>query len=583
MDASAFLALPASNFSPAPGLSEEDFDNGSSSLPVAHINGSASYNEGERRRKEMLDIALSLEERFKTLLPPDRVRRPQLPPAIRENIVMTPASVPSPPAMSVPSRRDVSVASASEKEEQLIFIDESYNRRQDKFRIKLKLAGKASASQSPAPTIISRTSKRSARTSVPPAAGSMLATRRRSHVERTPSPTLPLSTSKLVESSSQFPISEPVPSPHIEVEEPYEREELALQTEEEFIPPLSTEPRTSTSLDRKSEMDLTEAMERSRICDVSRPQPPTPSQKRSPLPNTRPTPEIDPVLLEQDRLRRSLTEEQAAQTWPTMVDEEFPVQIQQSPPQRSIQPCPPSASMEMEPASPHLGPEPTTHGGEGSRLLQLANVVDSITTTSPPVKRQKTRHPPSPSKTRMALSPVPISPPAEPPSEVYPYIAVEEPLLPSGELVDATSSLGTAPLPPPVALTPTLSEPVLLSEGPSVFASALLPTQTVPEVMSISAARKRRIHVNRNSKEIEYRSPDTGQLMRTQSSLLIAGIRGSIRQTARHQMAFGVKVPEEISDPYDFWLPDEYLPEEELMKYRHYEYHPVPSENGTPS
>jgi hypothetical protein len=48
-------------------------------------------------------------------------------------------------------------------------------------------------------------------------------------------------------------------------------------------------------------------------------------------------------------------------------------------------------------------------------------------------------------------------------------------------------------------------------------------------------------------------------------------------------MAFGVKVPEEISDPYDFWLPDEYLPEEELMKYRHYEYHPVPSENGTPS
>lgn len=71
--------------------------------------------------------------------------------------------------------------------------------------------------------------------------------------------------------------------------------------------------------------------------------------------------------------------------------------------------------------------------------------------------------------------------------------------------------------------------------------------------------------------------------MRTQSSLLIAGIRGSIRQTARHQMAFGVKVPEEISDPYDFWLPDEYLPEEELMKYRHYDYHPVPSENGTPS
>lgn len=37
-------------------------------------------------------------------------------------------------------------------------------------------------------------------------------------------------------------------------------------------------------------------------------------------------------------------------------------------------------------------------------------------------------------------------------------------------------------------------------------------------------------------------------------------------------MAFGVKVPEEISDPYDFWLPDEFLPEEELMKFRNYAY-----------
>jgi hypothetical protein len=35
-------------------------------------------------------------------------------------------------------------------------------------------------------------------------------------------------------------------------------------------------------------------------------------------------------------------------------------------------------------------------------------------------------------------------------------------------------------------------------------------------------------------------------------------------------MAFGVKVPEEISTPYDFWLPDEYLPEEEVAKYDTY-------------
>jgi len=34
-------------------------------------------------------------------------------------------------------------------------------------------------------------------------------------------------------------------------------------------------------------------------------------------------------------------------------------------------------------------------------------------------------------------------------------------------------------------------------------------------------------------------------------------------------MAFGVKVPDQVADPYDFWLPDEYLPEEELQKYDH--------------
>ncbi|KAF7784156.1 hypothetical protein Agabi119p4_321 [Agaricus bisporus var. burnettii] len=591
MDASAFLALPASNFSPALGISEEVLDNGTSSLPGAHINGSASNTEGERRRKEMLDIALSLEERFKTLLPPDRVRRPQLPPAMRENTAMTPASVPSPPPFtSVPLRRDISDASASEKEEQLIFIDQSYNRRQDKFRIKLKLAGKASTSQSPAPTTASRSSKRSAGASIPPAIGPIPATRRRSRVERSPSPARPRSSSKPIESSSRLPLPEPIQSPHIEVEEPDGRQEFAPESEEEFIPPVPAEPRASTSLDRKFEMDLTDAMERSQICDVSRPQPPTPPQKRSPLPDTRPSPEIDPVLLELDRLRRYPPEGQSIQTSPIMIDEEPRVQTQQSPVQQSMQSCPPSVPVEMESAPSRLESEVITHGGEGSRLLELANVVHSITTTSPPAKRQKTWHSHSPSITRVPSSPIPISPSAEPPSDVHPSVAVEEPVLSSGEFMDATNSPQTASVPPPVTPPPTLSEPVLLPSElpsepallPSESASALLSGQIMPEVMSIYTARRRRMHVNRSSKEIEYRSPDTGQLMRTQSSLLIAGIRGSIRQTARHQTAFGVKVPEEISDPYDFWLPDEYLPEEELMKYRHYEYHPVPSESGTP-
>ncbi|KAK7695070.1 hypothetical protein QCA50_002260 [Cerrena zonata] len=76
MDTSAFLALPASAFSdtttgPAT-FDVHDTDPGLSELPGAHVNGAAAYNEGERRRKEMLDVALTLEERYRVLLPPDR-------------------------------------------------------------------------------------------------------------------------------------------------------------------------------------------------------------------------------------------------------------------------------------------------------------------------------------------------------------------------------------------------------------------------------------------------------------------------------------------------------------------------------
>lgn len=76
MDTSAFLALPASKFSEPPGLSSteehDDADTGIADLPGAHVNGAAAYNEGERRRQEMLEIAHVLEDRYRVLLPPDR-------------------------------------------------------------------------------------------------------------------------------------------------------------------------------------------------------------------------------------------------------------------------------------------------------------------------------------------------------------------------------------------------------------------------------------------------------------------------------------------------------------------------------
>ncbi|KIJ66240.1 hypothetical protein HYDPIDRAFT_128905 [Hydnomerulius pinastri MD-312] len=66
MDGSAFLGLPATSFSLPPGASE---DESGITLPGAHINGAAIYNEGERRRQEMLEVASILEDRYRTLLP----------------------------------------------------------------------------------------------------------------------------------------------------------------------------------------------------------------------------------------------------------------------------------------------------------------------------------------------------------------------------------------------------------------------------------------------------------------------------------------------------------------------------------
>ncbi|PCH34238.1 hypothetical protein WOLCODRAFT_113418 [Wolfiporia cocos MD-104 SS10] len=75
MDTSAFLALPASDFPEPPDASPEGPSEEAPALaeaPASHAYGTAAYIEGERRRKIMLDIALGLEERYRTLLPPDR-------------------------------------------------------------------------------------------------------------------------------------------------------------------------------------------------------------------------------------------------------------------------------------------------------------------------------------------------------------------------------------------------------------------------------------------------------------------------------------------------------------------------------
>ncbi|KAH9829452.1 uncharacterized protein C8Q71DRAFT_404946 [Rhodofomes roseus] len=74
MDPSAFLTLPASDFPPPPDVPPDDVveQNGDGiELGGLHPHGAAQV-EGERRRKEMLAIASSLEDRYRTLLNPDK-------------------------------------------------------------------------------------------------------------------------------------------------------------------------------------------------------------------------------------------------------------------------------------------------------------------------------------------------------------------------------------------------------------------------------------------------------------------------------------------------------------------------------
>ena len=72
MDPSSFLTIPASEFTEAHGDAPGPSAQPEVPVDAANLHGAAAYQEGERRRKEMLEVALSLEQRYRTLLPPDR-------------------------------------------------------------------------------------------------------------------------------------------------------------------------------------------------------------------------------------------------------------------------------------------------------------------------------------------------------------------------------------------------------------------------------------------------------------------------------------------------------------------------------
>lgn len=141
MDNAAFLALPASSFSPLPGHSNvADDSDVLANLPGAHVNGAAAYNEGERRRKEMLDIAATLEERYRVLLPPDRIRKVG-PGSINNSVEPELLQISSRQA----SRRTTDVGESDVEEE----ISREPAKREEKVKLKIRLPAGTNMSQPP--------------------------------------------------------------------------------------------------------------------------------------------------------------------------------------------------------------------------------------------------------------------------------------------------------------------------------------------------------------------------------------------------------------------------------------------------
>lgn len=71
MDGSAFMTLPASAFTPPPQEIADDIERTNS--PYVVLDSGLHPTEGERRREEMLDIALKLEKRYSYLVPPRKI------------------------------------------------------------------------------------------------------------------------------------------------------------------------------------------------------------------------------------------------------------------------------------------------------------------------------------------------------------------------------------------------------------------------------------------------------------------------------------------------------------------------------
>lgn len=216
MDGSAFLALPASSFTPIPGFSPNDGDDGIGNIPGTHINGAAAHNEGERRRKEMLDIASSLDERYRVLLPPDRVRKP---------VEHTPADITEHPSHGGRGQRhegeDIELDGPA-------MMAISVQKEVEKLKFKLPARSSTSTSSAPSPKL---PSTKKSRLSVPP------------HKQ-------PATRSKEREAPSTS-LTPPPPTPEVPIEPRLSPPPVVVEHEPELpaspTPPPPNEPQVATS------------------------------------------------------------------------------------------------------------------------------------------------------------------------------------------------------------------------------------------------------------------------------------------------------------------------------------------------
>ncbi|KAJ3567341.1 hypothetical protein NP233_g6430 [Leucocoprinus birnbaumii] len=552
MDSSAFLALPASDFTPAPGVQEGDVNASLAALPGAHVNGAAAYNEGERRRKEMLDIALSLEARFRVLLPPDRVRqKAQQRSAAREGVAQTPAIINALP------RRTVSEAEVSEREEEVLVPPDGYNlQKQDKLKIKLRLK-KDSTSGSPTPTSASRASKRPSQASLPP---SQRSKQRPSLPVPSRSPAPIASLEHMAEANG---IPEQTASPYVDVEGLGDQaEQLGLESEEgadgQQMP--AHYERSMSALEKGHDMGVAENLQ----AESPRLQPPTPPQRRSPLPDTRPTPmtELGPAQLENVLLERGSRPPQSP-TFPEEKHEDslmhIDVETLSQPTSQPRLPSPPPdmtshdvprpvhAQTVVHPPIKRRGRPPKNLNREPSGLDQLADAAQSLSAGPPVRKRRRTV-----GKGQRGRGRLSISHRAKPDQDIEPATSPEPPITTEQPLGDGASPRNSPPS--PANSSEVREESEMASVPPPEYISSISAAH-----FDISSSLWRPNPARKGAVIAEYQS-ETGELRRTDSALLVSAIRGSQRQTQRHLLAFGVKIPTQIADPYDFWPPDEYLP-----------------------